>query len=85
MLPKKNLEPVLSYLLNADVKPYQLGLDGNQIYISYRVHISDVFSEYGDEVKKNLTNLAFKADDLDNYLSDTFGCEFSEYAKKDAI
>lgn len=85
VLPKKNLEPVLSYLLNAEVKPYQLGLDGNQIYISYRVHISDVFSEYGDEVKKNLTNLAFKADDLDNYLSDTFGCEFSEYAKKDAI
>lgn len=85
VLPKKNLEPVLSYLLNAEVKPYQLGLDGNQIYISYRVHISDVFSEYGDEVKENLTNLAFKADDLDNYLSDTFGCEFSEYAKKDAI
>ncbi len=85
VLPKKNLEPVLSYLLSADVKPYQLGLDGNQIYLSYRVHISDVFSEYGEEVQKNLTNMAFKADDLDNYLSDTFGCEFSEYAKKDAI
>ena len=85
VLPKKNLEPVLSYLLNADVRPYQFGLDGNQIYISYRVHISDVFSEYGEEVQKNLTNMAFKADELDNYLADTFGCEFSEYAKKDAI
>lgn len=85
VLPKKNLEPVLSYLLNADVRPYQFGLDGNQIYISYRVHISDVFSEYSEEVQKNLTNMAFKADELDNYLADTFGCEFSEYAKKDAI
>ena len=85
VLPKKNLEPVLSYLLNADVRPYQFGLDGNQIYISYRVHISDVFSEYGEEVQKNLTNMAFKADELDNYLADTFGCEFSEYAKKDVI
>lgn len=85
VLPKKNLEPVLSYLLNADVRPYQFGLDGNQIYISYRIHISDVFSEYGEEVQKNLTNMAFKADELDNYLADTFGCEFSEYAKKDAI
>lgn len=85
VLPKKNLEPVLSYLLNADVRPYQFGLDGNQIYISYRVHISDVFSEYGEEVQKDLTNMAFKADELDNYLADTFGCEFSEYAKKDAI
>ena len=85
VLPKKNLEPVLSYLLNADVRPYQFSLDGNQIYISYRVHISDVFSEYGEEVQKNLTNMAFKADELDNYLADTFGCEFSEYAKKDVI
>ena len=84
-LPKKDLEPVLTYLLSSENKPYQLGLDGNQIYISYRVHMSDVFSDYADEVQKNLTDMAFKADDLDNYLADTYGCEFSEYAKKDAI
>lgn len=85
VLPKKDLEPVLTYLLSADVKPYQLGLDGNQIYISYRVHMSDVFSDYAEEVQKNLTNLAFKADDLDNYLLENYSCELSEYAKKDAV
>ena len=85
ILPKKDLEPVLTYLLSADIKPYQFGLDGNQIYISYRVHMSDVFSDFGGEVQKNLTNLALKADDLDNFLADEYGCEFSEYAKKDAI
>lgn len=85
-LPKKNLEPVLTYLLSAgDIKPYQLGLDGNQIYLSYRIHISDVFSDFADEIRKNITGMAFKADEMDNYLADTFGCEFSEYAKKDAI
>lgn len=84
VLPKKNLEPVLTYLLNAEVKPYQLGLDGNQIYLSYRIHISDIFSDFADEVQKNITNMAFKADELDNYLMDTFECELSEYAKKDA-
>jgi serine protease Do len=84
VLPKKNLEPVLTYLLNAEVKPYQLGLDGNQIYLSYRIHISDIFSDFADEVQKNITNMAFKADELDNYLMDTFGCELSEYAKNDA-
>ena len=84
VLPKKNLEPVLTYLLNAEVRPYQLGLDGNQIYLSYRIHISDIFSDFADEVQKNITNMAFKADELDNYLMDTFGCELSEYAKKDA-
>ena len=29
--------------------------------------------------------MAFKADEMDKYLADTLGCEFSEYAKKDAI
>ena len=74
ILPKKDLEPVLTYLLISDIKPYQLGLDGNQIYISYRVHMSDVFSDYAAEIQKNLTNLAFKADDLDNYLADNYSC-----------
>ena len=85
ILPKKDLEPVLTYMISEDIKPYQLGLDENQIYISYRIHISDVFSNYADEVRKNLTNLAVKADEMDNYLTETFGCEFSEHVKKDAI
>ena len=83
LLPKKDLEPVLTYLISEDQKPYQLGLDDNQIYLSYRIHISDVFSDHAEEVKKNITNMAFKADDLDNFLVDTYGCEFSEYAKKE--
>ena len=86
VLPKKNLEPILTYLISAEnIKPYQLGLDGNQIYLSYRIHISDLQSTHAEEIQKNITNMAFKADEMDNYLADTFGCEFSEYAKKDAI
>ena len=57
VLPKKNLEPVLTYLLNAEVKPYQLGLDGNQIYLSYRIHISDIFSDFAEEIQKNISRL----------------------------
>lgn len=86
ILPKKNLEPILTYLLSAeDIKPYQLGLDGNQIYLSYRIHISDIFSDFAGEIQKNITDMAFQADAMDNYLADRFGCGFSEYAKKDAI
>lgn len=85
VLPKKDLEPILTYLVSEDLRPYKLGIEGNQIYIAYRIHISDVFSDYADQVKKHITGLAFKADELDNYLADTYGCEFSEYARKDAI
>jgi hypothetical protein len=85
ILPKQNLEPLLRFLLSADTKPFILGIYNNEIYVSYRVHLSDIFSDEGERVKKNITDLAQKADDLDNYLNDTFGCEFSQYAKADAI
>lgn len=82
-LPKKELEPVLTYLVESDFKPYKMGVSDNEIYLTYRVHISDVFSDYADQVNKNITGLALKADDLDNYLLNTFGCELSEHAKKE--
>jgi hypothetical protein len=63
------------------LKPYQLGIDGNRIYLSYRLHISDISSDYRDEIKQNITRLALKADEQDNFLAETYGCEFSEYAK----
>ncbi|MDR0668102.1 MAG: trypsin-like peptidase domain-containing protein [Prevotellaceae bacterium] len=85
ILPKKELEPVLTYLVSANLKPYQLGIDGNQIYLSYRLHISDVFSDHRDEIKQNITNLALKADECDNFFAEKYGCEFSEYAKKSEI
>ncbi|MDR2233215.1 MAG: trypsin-like peptidase domain-containing protein [Tannerella sp.] len=86
IMPKKDLEPLLTFLLKGETSPYQLGIEDNQIFISYRIHISDIQCEkHADELQKNIINLAFKADELDNFLADTYGCEFSEYAKKDAI
>ncbi|MDR1672997.1 MAG: hypothetical protein LBS09_06010 [Bacteroidales bacterium] len=78
------MEPVLTHLVSTDIKPYRLGLDENQIYLSYGIHVSDIFSPFADQVKKNLTEMTFKADEFDNFFVDTYGCEFSEYAKKDA-
>ncbi|MDR0510763.1 MAG: trypsin-like peptidase domain-containing protein [Rikenellaceae bacterium] len=83
MLPKKELEPVLAYLLGNNVAPYRFGLDGSQIYLFYRTHMSDAMGEFSDQVKTNFTNLALRADELDNYLVENFGCEFSEYSKKE--
>jgi len=82
VVPTKNLEPLFRFLLSADIKPFILGVYNNEIYISYRVHLSDVFSDDRERIKNNVSKLAEKADELDNYLNETFGCEFSEYAKK---
>lgn len=81
ILPKKNLEPLFNFIVSEDITPYKLGLEDNQVHIAYRIHISDIFSEYSDEIKQNITNMAYKADELDDYLVTNFGCEFSEYAK----
>ena len=80
-LPAANLEVLLKYLLSNPVSPYQLGISNNQIYLSYRVAVADIFSKKGNEIKQNLSNLMLKADELDDYLVSEFGCEKTNYDK----
>jgi hypothetical protein len=81
-LPKQNLEPLYEYLLKAPAKPFYLGIGDNIIYISYRVHLADIYGKYQAEVKDNLFNLAVKADELDNFLVEKFSCEWYDPDKK---
>ena len=63
-LPKQNIQELLTHLLEANVEPYYLGIHQNQIYLSYRVHLSDIFPDHADTIKQNLKNLALKADGI---------------------
>jgi serine protease Do len=80
-LPRTNLEALYQYLLSRPVPPYSLGVSNNHVYLSYRVHLSDVFSVRSGEIAKRLTQLALTADDLDNHLMDQYGCEMSPESK----
>ncbi len=80
-LPTQNLEPLYEYLLSNPVGPYKLGVYNNQIFISYRIHISDMFSSRKEEIQKHLTNLALKADDMDDFFVNEYGCEMTNYSK----
>jgi len=82
-LPTSNIESLYKYVLSDPIQPYLLGIYKNQIFMSYRAHLSDVFSDYGEEVKKNIANLLDKADDMDDYLETEFGCPKSNFAKKE--
>ncbi|HRH56752.1 MAG TPA: trypsin-like peptidase domain-containing protein, partial [Chitinophagales bacterium] len=66
-LPTGNLEALLRYQLSNPVPPYKLAVYNNQIYLSYRVRMSDVFSNRADEIKQNLSNLILKANEMDDY------------------
>ncbi|WP_273566369.1 trypsin-like peptidase domain-containing protein [Maribacter halichondriae] len=81
-LPKQNLAELTKYLLQKNVDPYYLGIHNNNIYLSYRTHLSDIFTDHADTIKENIKNLALKADDLDNFFMDEYSCEMAIEAKE---
>jgi hypothetical protein len=83
-LPKRNLEPLLTYLLSDPVNPYQLGISAadNEIFISYRFAMADTDTVYKETILKNLANLPPKADELDDLFQNEYGCEKTTYAKE---
>lgn len=81
-LPKTNLSEVYSYILSDPVKPYLMGIHEGMVFISYRVHLSDLQGSFKSQILHNLANLALKADEMDNYLIEKYGCEWTEKSKK---
>jgi len=80
-LPKENLKELLTYLSVDNVSPYQLGVHNNKIYISYRTHLSDIYSDRKEEIKQHIIKLALKADELDDFFKDAYGCEMAMESK----
>ncbi len=81
-LPKENLEKLYEYILSRPVKPYNLGIYDNQISMYYRVHLSDILSDKAADIKANIRQMILKADEMDNYFVDQFGCELTTYSRK---
>jgi serine protease Do len=81
-LPTQNMGPLMEELLSMDVWPFKLGIYQNEIYVSYRVHMTDVFSPRQAEIGKNITALFQKANELDDYFVNKYGCKYSMYSHK---
>lgn len=83
-LPPGNLDRLLRYILSNPVAPYQLGIYNNQLYLSYRIRMSDLFSKRAKEMQQHISQLILKANDMDDYFVTEFGCGKSNYAKPNA-
>ena len=83
-LPTGNLEKLLRYIISNSVDPYRLAVYNNQIYLSYRVRMSDVFSNAAQRIQENLSKLILKANEMDDFFVHEFGCEKTNYAKPHA-
>jgi len=81
-LPTGNMEPLMRYLLSDANAPYRLGTSNGQIFVAYRLHVTDLFNEtIGDTELDKLIGMAEKADQLDNFLLDTYGCPLATTAR----
>lgn len=80
-LPRKNLGEIYEYIMTADTGEHRLSIADNKIFLSYRIHISDLYSQNAEKVLENLSLLATKADDMDNMLVNKFGAEMTKYSR----
>lgn len=82
-LPKKNLIEILNYINSNPIAPYRLGVYEDKIFLSYRTHLSDIFSDSKDDIQNDLMGMITKADALDDFFVQNYGCEFSMESKED--
>ncbi len=80
-LPRTKLAELYEYLLTEDVSPYRLSVSNGQIFISYIIHISDIYSSHQDKILKEIAEMAQKADDLDDLFVNDFGAPMTLYSK----
>lgn len=80
-LPRKNLADLYEYILTTDTGKHRLSISDNQIFLSYRIHISDLYSESNDVFLEDIAQLATKADDLDDMFVKDFGAKMTHYSK----
>ncbi|RAW02694.1 trypsin-like peptidase domain-containing protein [Pseudochryseolinea flava] len=81
-LPMQNMQALLEEITSKDVEPYKLGIWEKEVYVSYRIHITDIYGPRHNEVKQNIAGLYRKANELDDYLAEKFGCKFSVHSLK---
>lgn len=84
-LPAENLDKLFKYLLSKPLSTYRLGVMENNIFLSYRFHLWDIYSWNALGVMKDLAMFALKADEMSCFFSDYFGCSLSNYSRETGI
>ncbi len=80
-LPKSNLKDLLYYLNSNKVEPFYLAVSDNKIYMSYRIHLSDMFTSQKEAIQKNIKDFILKADEMDDFFKTNFNCDFAIESK----
>lgn len=82
---KEKLRGFYGTLLSKFASPFQLGIQDQTVFLSYRMHLTDLRSSTEKEIRENIIHLIQKADELDNFFIQQFGCEPSEHSHMEAF
>jgi len=76
LLPRRNLQELFRYMLTDELAPYRFTMSNDIIYLSYRIHLADIDNQARrPQLAQELIGVGRKADELDNFLIEKFGCQ----------
>lgn len=76
------LEKLFTYILQLPEPAYKIGILDNKIFISYRIHMSDMFSSYSTTIRKDLGAFPVRADELSRFFLEKYNCPVTKYSRE---
>ena len=80
-LAGNKLEALYRYLASNTAAPYRFGIYQNDIFLSYRFAVSDLYGPLKDTVLTQLSEFINRADTTDNHIEEAFGCPKSVFSR----
>ena len=75
------LEALYRYLASNAALPYRFGIYQNDIFLSYRFSVADLYGPVQNTILTELSNFIKRADEMDNYILDNFGCPKTVFSR----
>ena len=75
------LEALYRYLASNVSAVYRFGIYQNDIFLSYRFAVSDLYGPIQNTALTQLSEFISRADDTDNYIEENFGCPKSVFSR----
>jgi serine protease Do len=80
-LAGNKLEALYRHLSSGSEAPYRFGIYQNDIYLSYRFAVADLYGAIRNTVLSELSAFINRADEADNFLEENFGCPKTIYSR----
>ncbi|MGC4104251.1 trypsin-like peptidase domain-containing protein [Ferruginibacter sp.] len=75
------LEALYRYLASNAAAPYRYGIYQNDIFLSYRFALADLYGPLQENVINELSEFINRADAADNYIEENFGCPKTVFSR----